>query len=252
MKVITSDGLSRVLGKIKSALLGKADLDHAHEEIVEQPNLFDKTSSENVEGYYLDSSTGEPTVESYDWMVTHYISVEPNTRYIFDKIWHTVYVAFYDSNKTFISYPDIDGKQILVPSNASFMRAEIRVSEKDTATIKKHTPMSHIESEEMHLTQWQSTKINNSVRIETYTASFTSINVGTATNVDVNGLYDTDNFIAYPVYTSDDTTNIEIQNAWNCIDRLYCDTDGVLTAYCFSKAPSIPSGGLNIELTIFR
>lgn len=143
---------------LQSALDNKSDVGHTHEELQTQPNLFNKDSSENVKGYYLDSSTGEPTVEDSAWMVTHYIAVTPNTRYMFDKLWSGAYVAFYDNDKTFISYLSTDEKQIVTPSNTAFIRAEVKLAEKDTATIKKHTPMSHIESDEMHLQQWQQSR----------------------------------------------------------------------------------------------
>ena len=109
---------------------------------------------------------------------------------------------------------------------------------------------SHVHDE--YLTSDDLGDIDSGSKIITYTASFYYINADTNELVYVEGLLATDNFIASPIYTNDTTKNIAIQKAWNCIDRLYCDSDGMLNVYCFSKTPAIPDDGLHVKLTIFR
>ena len=105
---------------------------------------------------------------------------------------------------------------------------------------------------EEYLTSDDLNNIDSGTKVVTYTASFYYINANTNEMVSVDGLLATDNFIASPIYTNDTTKNIAIQEAWNCIDRLYCDYDGMLNVYCFSETPTIPDDGLHVKLTVFR
>lgn len=92
-------------------------------------NLFNKNAV--LKNYEL-TNNGADVGYNDLWFVSDYIEVEPNTIYYLsgNKTGGTTN-AFYDENKTYISYVSKTTGDITTPSNAKYMRFNCRLSEID-------------------------------------------------------------------------------------------------------------------------
>lgn len=121
--------------KIKSFYQTKKDSQRAFENFIfkygveQSKNLLNLDTITN--GYYLDVNTGGLLTDT-DYFVSDFISIEPETRYAFCKLYgsngfsiedYTHYVCFYDEDKIFISssYGSLNA-EATSPKKAKYMR----------------------------------------------------------------------------------------------------------------------------------
>ena len=109
-----------------------------YSEVAGGKNLFDKNSSENVDGWLINGiPNGENT---YNQKTSHFIRIDGNT-FVYNKGNVNNKIAFYDSNKTFISEKNqvIDVNVVTMPTNAKYVRVVYFDVEKDLVQIEKGT-----------------------------------------------------------------------------------------------------------------
>ena len=196
-KVVTDDILTKIISKIKGNLLGKADVDHTHDEYLAKQDVNNLATKNEL----AQKADTEHTHEQY------------------------------------VKQQDITN---LATKNEVAQKAD-----------NDHTHNEYVTQENIGNLATKD-DLESKVTVTTYTASFYYINAKTYETVRVEGLLATDNFVASPIFGIDEELNALIQEAWSCIDRLYCDVDGLLNVYCFSDTPNIPDSGLHIRLTVFR
>lgn len=103
-------------------------------------NLFNKNSKFNVKGAYL-LDAGEYAYDNPNYLVSHYIEVEPETDYNYINIQGSAScVAFYDSGNAFLGA--INGQSITngtftTPAGAVKMRVSVDMRKIDTAQVIK-------------------------------------------------------------------------------------------------------------------
>ena len=127
---------TEVKGSIEELNSNLADLQYS--DVAGGKNLFDKNSSENVEGWLINGiPNGENT---YNQKTSHFIRIDGNT-FVYNKGNENNQIAFYDSNKTFISekYQVTDVNVITMPTNAKYVRVVYFDGEKDLVQIEKGT-----------------------------------------------------------------------------------------------------------------
>ena len=101
-------------------------------------NLFDKSKIKEHYGFDLDS-----VVNKYNWFVSDYIPVQPNTDY---KIIKTSRIHIYDENKTLIDYPKPTDGIFTTPTNAAFLRINGQLVELDTWQVEEGSITTEYES----------------------------------------------------------------------------------------------------------
>ena len=87
-------------------------------------NLFDKNNAGNLNGRALNPETGLPYVTS-GWTTSSYIKIEPSTTYTLTTTSNSSSVAFYDSEKVYISGATSFGTKT-TPSNAKYLRFDYK------------------------------------------------------------------------------------------------------------------------------
>ena len=113
-------------------------------EVAGGKNLFDKNSSENVDGWLINGiPNGENT---YNQKTSHFIRIDGNT-FVYNKGNVNNQIAFYDSNRAFINQiHQNDGTNIVeIPTNAKYVRVVYFDGEKDLVQIEKGTTATDYE-----------------------------------------------------------------------------------------------------------
>lgn len=113
-------------------------------EVAGGKNLFDKNSSENVDGWLINGiPNGETT---YNQKTSHFIRIDGNT-FVYNKGNVNNKIAFYDINKTFISEKNqvTDVNVVTMPTNAKYVRVVYFDVEKDLVQIEEDTTATNYE-----------------------------------------------------------------------------------------------------------
>ena len=144
---LSSTSTNPVQNKVVKAEFDKVDsnLDALeYGEVAGGKNLFDKNSSENVDGW-LDN--GIPNGENiYNQKTSHFIRIDGNT-FVYNKGNVNNQIAFYDSNRAFINqFRQNDGINVVeIPANAKYVRVVYFDGEKDLVQIEKGTTATEYE-----------------------------------------------------------------------------------------------------------
>lgn len=109
-----------------------SDIDSIFDNILEREapvNLYNKSDSDCVDGYYIDKNNGELAQSSGSLKASGWIAVKPSTYYIG---WRTNQAAWYDINKTYISGVTNINTAAQSPSNAAYARVSFYKADDDT------------------------------------------------------------------------------------------------------------------------
>ena len=144
---LSSTSTNPVQNKVVKAELDKvnSNLDTLeYSDVAGGKNLFDKNSSENVDGWLINGiPNGENT---YNQKTSHFIRIDGNT-FVYNKGNVNNQIAFYDSNRAFINQiHQNDGTNIVeIPTNAKYVRVVYFDGEKDLVQIEKGTTATDYE-----------------------------------------------------------------------------------------------------------
>lgn len=113
------------VSELKSGLTNYENQNNTNLEVPNRKNLFNKDDASILTGQALNPETGI-VYPSASWSTSNFIKIEPSTTYTLTAIQSvTNSVAFYDSEKTYISGESTFGTRT-TPSNAKYLRFDYK------------------------------------------------------------------------------------------------------------------------------